>query len=148
MKNNFSVKIIPELKIANFLITILQIYEILWFNLFKILDIDKNNLFTHFCFSKLLILREKKVRRFFLGSLKYQKNIEKTPYKRVAQKSTILQQAPQITLFLTHPVYKVVISVCLPICLFVWSWTAGPMFLKFWLGRGWVDYKRENLVSR
>jgi len=55
-------------------------------------------------------LREKKVRGFSFGSLEYQKNyklsnnIEKTPYRRVAKKGTILHQAPQITLFLTHPV--------------------------------------------
>ena len=39
---------------TNFLITILQI-----------LDFDRNNLLTHFCFSELLILKEKKVRGFF-----------------------------------------------------------------------------------
>jgi len=47
---------------------------------------------THFCFSELLILREKKIRGFSYGPLEYQKNykfsknIEKTPYRRVAQK--------------------------------------------------------------
>ena len=35
---------------------------------------------------------------------KFSKNIEKTPYRRVAQKGTILHQAPQITLFF-DPVY-------------------------------------------
>ena len=67
---------------------------------------------AHFCFSELLILREKKIRGFSFGLLEYQKNnkfsknIEKTPYRRIAQKkATILHQAPQITLFLTHPVF-------------------------------------------
>ena len=61
-----------------------------------------------FLLSELLILREKKVRGFFFGPLKYQKNtnfqriLKKTPYRRVAQKKV------QITLFLTHPVYNAV----------------------------------------
>ena len=47
---------------------------------------------AHFCFSELFILREKKIRGFSFGSLEYQKNykfsknIEKAPYRRVAQK--------------------------------------------------------------
>jgi len=59
----------------------------------KILDFDRNKLYTHFCFSELLILREKKVCGFSFGPLEYQiklqifkKIIEKTPYRRVAQK--------------------------------------------------------------
>ena len=41
-------KIWPELKIANFLITILQIFCDSIF--FEILDFDRNNLFIHLCF--------------------------------------------------------------------------------------------------
>jgi len=60
---------------------------------------------AHFCFSELLILREKKIRGIFFGPLEYQKKItnfqkilKKTPYRRVAQK-----KAPQITLFFYSP---------------------------------------------
>ena len=83
--------------------------KILLFNLFKILDFNRNNLFTHFCFSELLILREKKGSRIFFGPLhgipkkKFSKNIEKTPYRRVAQKRCDLHQALLITLFFDSP---------------------------------------------
>ena len=77
--NNFSLKIRPELKIANFLIAILRIFCDSWFNLHKTLDFNRNNLYTKFCFSELLTLRDKKVRVF-------SKSIEKTPFRRVAQK--------------------------------------------------------------
>ena len=46
--NNFSVKIRPELKIANFLLQFCKSSSILRANLFKILDFDRNNLFSHF----------------------------------------------------------------------------------------------------
>ncbi len=38
---------------------------ILWFNLYKMLVFDRNYLYTHFCFSELLILREKRFVDFF-----------------------------------------------------------------------------------
>jgi len=90
--NNFSLKIRPELKIANFLITILRIFCDSVIQSLKILDFDRKNFYTHFCFSELLILREIKVCGFYFGPLEYQKNkkfsknIEKTPYRKVAQK--------------------------------------------------------------
>ena len=78
---------------------------------FLILDFDRNNLFTYFCFSELLILREKKIRGFSFGPLKYQKNykfsknIEKTPYRRVAQKKVqFCTRRRKSHFFLTHPV--------------------------------------------
>ena len=76
-------------------------------NIFKILEIYRNNIYTHFCFSKLLILREKSFADFF-GPLEYQKKIpknnEKLPYRRVAQKR--YNFAPDATNHtLTHPVY-------------------------------------------
>ena len=63
---------------------------------------------THFCFSELLILREKKIRGFSFGPLEYQKkkitNFQKTLKKyhtgELHKKCKILHQAPQITLFL------------------------------------------------
>ena len=67
--NNFSLKIRPELKIVNFLVTILQ-------NFCKILDFDRNNSYTHFCFSELLILREIKVSEFSFGPLEYQEKLQ------------------------------------------------------------------------
>ena len=100
--NYISLKIRPELKIENFLLQFYEFSVILWFNLYEILDFDRNNLCIHFCFSEFLILREKKVRGFFLGhwstkkSYKFSKNIE----------NTILQQAPQITLFFDSPCGK------------------------------------------
>ena len=78
----------------------------LWFNLFKILNFDRNNLFTHFCFFELLILKEKKVRGFFLFAIevpkkyKFSKNIKKnTIQKSCTKKVTFLHQAPQIILY-------------------------------------------------
>ena len=41
---------------------------------------------AHFCFSELLILREKNDSRIFFWAIGFSKNIEKTPYRRVAQK--------------------------------------------------------------
>jgi len=94
-----------------FLLQFCKISAILFFNLFQILDFDRNNLFTHFCFSELLILREKKIRGFF-GPLEYQNKIKKFQkiWKKrhlgeLLKKGTILHQAPQITLFFTHPVH-------------------------------------------
>ena len=69
---------------------------------------DRNNLNTHFCFSELLILREKRFADFLLGhwstkkNYKFSKYIEKPPYH--PKKGIILHQAPQITLFLTNPI--------------------------------------------
>ena len=37
------------------------------FNLWKILDLERNNMNTHFCFSERLILREKRFADFLLG---------------------------------------------------------------------------------
>ena len=71
--NNFSLKIRPELKIPNFLIKILRIFCDSLIQFEKNLDFDRNNSYTHFCFSELLILREEKVCGFSFGPLKYQK---------------------------------------------------------------------------
>ena len=69
-------------------------------------------MYAHFCFSELLILREKKLTDFLLGhwstkkNYKFSKNIEKTPYRRVAQKRyNFAPDAANHTFFLTHPVY-------------------------------------------
>ena len=48
-----------------FLLQFCKFSAILWSNLFRILDFDRNNLFTHFCFSELLILKEKISSRIF-----------------------------------------------------------------------------------
>jgi len=75
---------------VNFLITILRIFCDSLIQSLK--DFNSNILYIHFCFSELLILREKKVRGFFFGhwstkkNYNFSKNIEKTPYRRVAQK--------------------------------------------------------------
>ena len=68
---------------------------------------------THFCFSELLILREKKIRGFSFGPLEYQKknykfskNIEKIPYRRVAQKMQNFAPGAANHTFFTHPVCK------------------------------------------
>ena len=58
------------------------------FDLYKTFAFNKNNLFTYFCFSKLLILRDKRFFGFFVGHKvkSFQKILKKTPYRRVAQK--------------------------------------------------------------
>ena len=68
---------------------------------------------AHFCFSELLILREKKDSRIFFWAIgvpkkitNFQKILKKHHTGELHKKGTILHQAPQITLFLTHPVYK------------------------------------------
>ena len=48
-----------------FLLQFCKFSAILWSNLFRILDFDRNNLFTHFCFSELLNLKEKISSRIF-----------------------------------------------------------------------------------
>ena len=72
----------------------------------KKLDFDRKNLGIHFCFSELLILREKGSRIFFLGHLSTKKTIKN--FQKILKihhtgelhkKGTILHQAPQITLF-------------------------------------------------
>ena len=66
--------------------------------------------YKHFCFSKLLSLRGKKGSRVFFRPLEYQKNekfqriLQKHHAGDLHKKCTILHQAPQITLFFTHPV--------------------------------------------
>ena len=81
-------------------------------NLLKILYFDRTNLFAHFCFSKLLILREKKVRGFFFGAIVVPKKItnfqiilKRTPYRRVAQKRDIFAPGAANQTFFTHPVH-------------------------------------------
>ena len=68
---------------------------------------------AHFCFAELLILREKRIGGFFgvIGvpkrNYKFSKNIEKIPYRRVAQKRyNFAQGAANHTFFLTRPGYK------------------------------------------
>ena len=110
-KKQFFLKNKPELKIANFLITILQIFWDSVIQSLKNFGFDRNNLFTHFCFSELLILREKGS-RILLGhwstikKLQIFKNIERTPYRRVAQKLQFCTRRRKSHLFLTQPVYR------------------------------------------
>ena len=75
----------------------------LWFNLYKILFFDRNNSFIHVCLSELFIWEKKKFADFSLG-IWSTKNINKTPYKRVAQKSYIFAQCAANHIFFTHPV--------------------------------------------
>ena len=62
-----------------------------WLYLFcAILDFDRNNLYSHFCFSELLILREKKVCWFTFGPLwstKQKLQIFKKYFKNTIQES-------------------------------------------------------------
>ena len=66
-----------------FLLQFCKFSAILCFNLCKILDFDRNELYTHFCFSEVLILREKRLTDFFWAIgvpkkiYKFSKNIEK-----------------------------------------------------------------------
>ena len=65
---------------------------------------------AHFCFSELLILREKKIRGFSYGPLDYQKKIqfsnriEKHHTGAVAQKRYNFAPGAANHTFLTHPV--------------------------------------------
>jgi len=74
-----------------------------WINIYKILELNRNNVYQHFCFSELLILRERKVSQILFLAKKNSKKYWKIPFRRVAQKSTNLHQTPLTTLFwLTH----------------------------------------------
>ena len=85
--NNFSLKISQNWKLRIFFLQFCEFSVILRFNLYKILDFDSNNLYTHFCFSELLILREKKVRGFFWAKkFKISKKYWKKSYWRFTQK--------------------------------------------------------------
>ena len=62
---------------------------------------------AHFCFSELLILMEKRFADFLLGHLSTINQFFKKYRKKPTQESCtkkVQHQAPQITLFLTHPV--------------------------------------------
>ena len=100
MKNYFSVKIRPELKIANFLIKFCKFSEILWFNLFQILDFDRNNLFTHFVFLNCWFWERKMFADFFFGPLKYKKKLKKYPTGELHKKrNTFSADAANHTFF-------------------------------------------------
>ena len=69
---------------------------------------------AHFCFSELLILREKKDSRIFFWAIgvpkknyKFSKNIERTPYRRVAQKLQFCTRRRKSHFFFTHSVQKI-----------------------------------------
>ena len=100
LKNNVSLKIRTGLKIANFLITILQIITaILWFNLYKSLDFDKKQ-FADFFWT---IWGPKEIKNF-------QKILKKT-LNRVAQKRYFFTRAAYHTIYwitlhvLIHSIY-------------------------------------------
>ena len=78
---------------------------------------------THFCFSELLILREKKIRGFSFRPLEYKKitNFQKTLKKHHTgalhkKKTQFFTRRRKSSFFLTHPVflketeYKVIIQ--------------------------------------
>ena len=73
---------------------------------------------AHFCFSELLILREKKDSRIFFWAIgvpkkitNFQKILKKHHTGELHKKGTILHQAPQITLFFDSPcTYYIIIT--------------------------------------
>ena len=101
------------------------------------LDFHRNNLYTHFCFSELLILREKKkFANFFLRSIEISKKIKifekywkNTIQESCTKKGSILHQAPQITLFFDS------LCLCIHFCfLNFWFWEKKRFanFQKYW----------------
>ena len=90
-KQLFSHKLYENWKLRICYLQFCKFSEILWFNLFKILDFERNNLFTHFCFSKLLILREKKGSRIFFGAIGVPKKLHifKKYWKNTIKESCI-----------------------------------------------------------
>ena len=81
--------IVLDRRIFTYIYKVINISVILWFNLDKILDFDRNTLFLLFYFSELLILREKKIRGFSFGPLEYQKKLQifKKYWKNTIQES-------------------------------------------------------------
>ena len=67
IKKHFSLKIRPALKLQIFSLLFGEFSVILRFIIYKILEFDRNNAYSHFCFSKILILRENKYRAFFMA---------------------------------------------------------------------------------
>ena len=112
MKNNFSVKIRPVavLQIVNFLITILQIFCDSVIQSLKIFRFRKKQFIYAFLFFWTFDFERKKDSRIFLGhwstkeNYKFSKNIEKTPYRRVAQKKVQFCTRRRKSHFFTHPV--------------------------------------------
>ena len=104
----------------------------LWFNLYKILDLERNNLNTHFCFSELLILREKRFADFLLGHWSNKKNLQifqnfwkNTIYRIVAQKRYNFSPGAANHTFFTHPV-------SLYILIFLWClWNVYTYIINF-----------------
>ena len=54
-----------------FLLQFCEFSVILRCNLYKIVDFDRNNLYTHFCLSELFILREKRFADFLFGQKRF-----------------------------------------------------------------------------
>jgi len=132
LKNNFSVKIRPvtSWKLWIFLLQFWKIYGILWFNLFKILDLDTKNLFTHFCFLNFWFWKKNRFADFFLGPLstkkiyKFSKNIEKIPFRRVAQIKVQFCTRRHKSHFFYSP------CICPKYSLIFWYFTLHFMFRK------------------
>ena len=97
-----------------FLLQLCDFFVILWFNLFWTFILERK-ICSRIIFWAIGV--SKKLQIF--------KNIEKTPYRRVAQKRTILHQAPQVTLFFDSPciyiniyaVHYTYIIICLFVCI-------------------------------
>jgi len=87
-----------------FLSQFCEFFVILWFNLFKILDFNRNSLYTHFCFSVLLI--------FFwaIGALKklqiFKKIMKKHHSGELHKKVQFCTRRHKSHFFMIHPVLK------------------------------------------
>jgi len=87
-----------------FLLQFCEFSVILWFNLYKILDFDRNNLYTHFCYSELLILREKRFADFLFGQKKFT-NFQKILKIHPVYIALVGQTAgPNLLIFLRKPI--------------------------------------------
>ena len=100
---------------------------ILWFNLYQILDFDRNNLHTYFCFFELLILREKRIADFNLDHWSTKKI--KIFFKYC--KNTI-QENCTITLFLYSPCRLIDIHGKGRVCLYTCSQGLAQISLRSW----------------
>ena len=77
LKKNFSLKIRPALKLQIFSLLFGEFSVILRFIIYKILELDRNNIYSHFCFYKILILRENKYRGFSYGHWNTKRKFQK-----------------------------------------------------------------------
>ena len=113
---------------------------ILWSNNYKILKFNRNNIYTHFCYSEILIFKEKKTSLIFSGHKRTpKKNIEKKTIKeRFTNKGKIFHQKSLIKFCFLLTLYVYIYMV-----LAIAGQTAEPNWRKFW-GNLWLTKIKLN----